>query len=432
MKKLILLCAILLTSSFALVAEEPQASAIVVNQETDNKPALNEATQGMDLYPQNHKTFYLTIDNQIKLLNRLLESKGKPEVIRYFLSLYNHDLAQADEKTGKKAGTKALQVLGKYGAEDLRLVILENLPPIIFADLLNSLFDPIGGEAIAHWGYKNEPISDGKSEINPTLPNEKLYMIPCVRAQQYVNFFMNYNTFTTKEISADGLVRQFTHTKKVWEKPDEEILKARGQKLAEVFKLMDEDNVINLLYGRPDTRFAGQKDRIVQANSRFKLVINNTGYSYQTFEKEGHYSNREEWRDKDENSYNDHTSLSRVPSKSINYIIPHLEKKLIVLIFGKETNSSMDALVTLIKSLGCDRAFNELFEYLADDIKNKVYETCGDDNSLFEMLGLGDDGNAFLALGSGAEKKEEKPEEIPVIGSPTDNTENSEEEKKDL
>lgn len=381
MKKIILLGALLLSPSYSLVAEEIQNSVIIT--EDNDQLRVDENKKELSLYPKNHKTFFLSIDNQSKLLNKLLESKGKLEVIRYFLSLKNHD------------SMKALEVLAKNGNENLRLLILENLPIEVFAELLNTLFEVIGGQAIPHWGYKQE------DELN-----EKLHMIPNVRAQQYVNFFMKYNTLSGKEVPADGLLRQYTQTKTIWEN-NEKILKARGQKMAEVFNQMEDSKVLEILYGRPDTRFVGDKDRIVKGAGSFIMKINDTRYAYEAFEKL--YHGKEEWTAKNEDSYKKHTNPSRVFSKSINYIIPHLKTTLIVSIFEIETKGDTDALMALIKSLGCEKAFNELFEYLEDAIKDKVYETCSaDDKSLFDMLGLDQSGNDILAIGPGENQGEPK------------------------
>lgn len=187
--------------------------------------------------------------------------------------------------------------------------------------------------------------------------------------------------------------------------------------MAEVLNLMDDDKVIELLYGRPDTRFIGDRDQIVKGQAghvqysyskAYQARIGADSYIYQTKEKTSYSLDKWEWKTRDEAAYNDHTWPSRVFSKSINYIIPHLKTKLIVSVFEKETKGDKDAFVELIKSLGCERAFNDLFEYLEDAVKDKVFESCNTDDSLFEMLGLGDSGNNVLAIGSGPEKQEEK------------------------
>ncbi len=372
MKKIILLGAIFSASLCSLIAEEAQSKAVVV-----------AAKKQLELYPKNHKTFFLSLDNQVKLLKKLLNNKGKDEVIRYFLSLKNHD------------SKKALDLLSKNGNEDLRLVILENLPTEMFAELLNTLLEGIGGEAIAHWGYSSlEQLK------------EELFMIPSVRAQQYVNFFMQYQTWIAQEVKEVPGVKDDTslvvegiltllygENTKIINVDNEEILKSRGKKMAEVLNQMPEDKVIELLYGRLDTRFVIANARIVKGdvradhhNKEYGITINNDNYVYQINERKT--ADRWEWKTQNEVEFKVKTSPSRVFSKSINYIIPHLNTKLIVSIFEKETKGDINALVTLIKSLGCEKAFNELFEYLEDSVKDKVYESCSDDAALFDMLGF--------------------------------------------
>lgn len=393
MKKIILLGAMLLVVSYGLIAEEVQHAAIGINQARINQEELNDGKKNVELYPKNHKTFFLSLDNQADLLKKLLESKGKDEVIRYFLSLRNHD------------SKKALDLLSQSANEELRLVILENLTTEEFADLLNTLFDHIGGEAIAHWAYKSEGIDvndvtledlyKGLSHLTGSLEN--VYLIPSARAQQYVNFYMQYKT--SKMLGGLSYAN------------DEEVLKSRGKKIAEVLNRMDEDKVIDLLYGRFDTRFVNAKDRIVKGDARndyyskeYAMKISNDNYVYQVNQKQ--VGDRWEWKTQNEFAFKEHTSLSRVFSKSINYIVPHLKTRLVVSIFEKETKGDVNALVALVKSLGCEKAFNELFEYLEDAVKDKVYESCADNNALFEMLGIDPIDDDILKLGSEVEKKE--------------------------
>lgn len=391
MKKLILLGAMLLASSYSLVAEQTQSKEIALEVENND---ITVEKKEIGLYPKNHKTFFLSIDNQTKLLNKLLESKGKNEVIRYFLSLKNHD------------NKKALDLLGKSGNEDLRLVILENLPTDVFAEILNTLFEGIGGEAIAGWGYKFLEGSSYSPAVNKFyygVPDKDLYFMPSVRAQQYVNFFMQY------EVSHRDILGKAYEDNK-------EVVKLRGQKMAEVLNQMDEDKVIELLYGRIDTCFCPANSKIVKADSngcyQGQVKVDNTcisdaakcelgigGYYYLLKGDNGKYSMK--YLD----AFKILTTPSRVFSKNINCIVPYLNTKLIVSIFEKETKGDIKALVELIKSLGCDKAF-ELFEYLEDSVKDKVYESCSEDGALFDMLGFEGDEDDILAIESGESKKE--------------------------
>lgn len=364
MKKLILLGTILLSSLSCIFAEEPQNNAIA--QHSGDNLEASESEKQFELYPKNHKTFFLSVANQITLMNKLLTTKGSDEVTRYFLSLKQHN------------EQKALELLAKEGDEDLRLVILENLPTQVFAELLKTLFEPIGGQAIAHWGYK--------ANENNEQTLQKTFMTPPARAQQYINFFMSYKT------SRD--VTQYMVLKAT--QANEEILKARGKKIAKVLNGIDEKIVIDLLYGRLDTRFIGDKDKILPSKN---------GVTYETLEKQ-RYDNEPRWYEKNQVDFDKFTKQSRVYAKSINYIIPHLSPRLIVAVFAKETNGNNDALISMIQSIGCEKALNELFEHLEDNIKDKVFESCSNDKSLLDILGLDETSNDLPQLGDGADKKD--------------------------
>lgn len=409
MKKLITLSAILSISSCILIAEmnnSPAPLAKVNPKAGSGALVIGRPGAGQNVEKKielrHYKTFGLSVDNQITVLNQLRRQKGigDLEAVRYFLSLKNNN------------NKKALDVLSKEGNDDLRLLLLAHLPVDEFAKLLNELFDGIGGEAIRHWGYREE----GKFE--------SLHMVPCARAQQYVNFFMCHDIKIDTQVQAEGTFAQWTGTKKTIKTESEELLHARGQRIAEVLNTMDENKVIELLYGRPDTRIIGNKDRIVLASNAGRtsmndlfMQINGTDYVYQTYEERtNQYGGKlnPEWYSKQEADYKRHTWSSRVFSNSIKYIVPYLTTKLTYLVFVKETNGDTDGLIKMVKSLGCDKALgDELFEFLSDEIKDKVFESCqSEEGSVNDLLGYG----STLAIGSGSEPKDpEAPAEIAEV-----------------
>ncbi len=368
MKKLILLSLILFSFSQFIFSEEsqdnsaiakinPDESSIVDSEEGDPKDEKSYKP-----YPKNHKTFFLSVENQVTLMKKLLEGQGKDEVIRYFLSLKNYN------------NQKAIDVLSNQNSLDLTLVILENLPISVFSEILKSFFKDIGGESIPHWSYKDS--IDADPAIN--------YIAPPARVQQYINFFMKYNTKKGLAAKAINLFSGAT------EKTEIDILKARGKRIAKVLNTFDETVLIELLYGRPDTVFLPKDCRIVnERNLEIKKIFYSSGFDWvQT-------------RDSISSLQKSHVSPAL-----IDYILPHLSPELIVAIFAKETEAGKDLsrLPQLINSLGCEKAFNELFEYLADNIKDKVFQICENDSSVLDILDL--EKSDKNLLGDGKDKKD--------------------------
>lgn len=373
MKKIILLIFLAFSSlQFALAEEITNQAALAIpsisNESTDNSDEP-EPIENYKLHPKNHKSFGISIESQIKLMAKLLEKNGKREVIRYFLSLKNHN------------NQKAIDLLSHNDNPDLKLVILENLPISVFSEIISSLFSETGGRAKAHWGYK----TSDKCE-------EKTFLTPPSRAQQYINFFMSHNTL----IKASWVSN---------ESRNQEISKARGKKIAKVLNTFDEDTLITLLYGRPDTRFIDEDNAIVKgqpsSSSYYYYKIQNTDYFYIKYRTS--YDGKLELVYLNEDEFS-RTALSRV--HQIDYIILHLSPNLIVAIFTKELEKDKQRLPALIKTIGCEKALNELFEYLEDNLKDSVFQACENDNSLLDILDLDQDtDNNNLQITDGSKKK---------------------------
>lgn len=370
MKKLLLSLIILLNCSCLIFAEEEL-------EEVGNNSS-GEETIVYELYPKDFKAFHTSIDYQLITMNKIFKKSGAYETVRYFLSLKNFNEIKALEALSlSEMSSKTKDPLKQEEIENLRMVILENLPIGELKGLMDKLFEGIGcDKAVRHWGYKNYGIF-----------NLYLYMVPNVRAQQYINFFMNYQTEVTHE--KKGLI----YGKETVKETKEQLLKDRGLKIAKVLNLMDTNTAIQILYGREDTRFIGHRDRIIpkensEAPDGLKLTINETSYVYQTEETE---NNTPIWKDKSKETLNRYTVRSRVFAESIQYIIPHISEELATTIFERESKSNnSNAIIALINSFGCDRSF-KILEYLEDDTKDKIFEVChGDEEAFFDMLGLND------------------------------------------
>lgn len=388
MKKLLLVSVMLWGLVLGLSAEDVAAeNGAVVSQDKvmgGEVVYYDEGGNEIELYPSRYSRYSLNLDNQNKFLKKLLndEKEGPAGMVRYFLSLK------------KYYPEKALEVLGTTGNEDLKLVILETWPINAFVELLDSLFAGIGGEAVAHWGYKAGEFQ------------EKLHMTPNVRAQQYINFFMKYKTTDDKQVKDEEKSSLLNTVMKTIKVDNEEILRSRGLKMAQVLNKMDKNKVMELLYGRPDVRFMGAKDRIIEnMEALTSYKIKDTNYVYQTLEKNQYGRDPEEWRDKYTQDLNKFTSLSRVSSESINYIIPYLTNELITLIFEKEVKENTSTINDFIESVTCKKIFKDIFDYLEDSM-NKVFELCEQDTLVADMLGLG--GDNVLRLGSGEKGDEVK------------------------
>lgn len=370
MKKLILLSLICFSSLQFTLAEESQNNKQEAAQDKSaiakiNPEESSTSTADIDdpkdeasykLYPKNHKSFYISTEQQVKLMNTVLKKQGIDEVIRYFLSLKAHN------------NQKAIDLLSHKSDLDLSLKILENLPISVFSEILTFFFQDIGGEAIPHCSYK-EPVTLNYNSPFKTADPKIDYITPPARAQQYINFFMVHN-HETKE--GYGLVYASNPT----------LLKARGKRIAKVLNTFEEKSVIELLYGRSDTVFLPQNRRIVKDH-------------YEKKEKR-YYDDSTFWDKQETTTLKRETKTSCVDPQLIDYIIPHLSPNLIVAILAKETEKNLNRLPDLVKSLGCSKTLNELFEYLEDSIKSKVFQVCENDDSLLDILDLDKEDNLLL------------------------------------
>ncbi|PWU07283.1 MAG: hypothetical protein C5B43_00570, partial [Verrucomicrobia bacterium] len=298
------------------------------------------------------ESFIFNLDKniQIALLNELFQREGKDAILHYFVDLKKENIR------------KAIDFLSETDNKDLRLLILESISVRTFAEFFNILLDT-KGEAVVHWGYG--PKGDFK---------EKLYISPNARAQQFVNFFMHYKTFLEKPFNQNECRDEFQRI--TFE--EEEILKLRGQKIAKVFNKMNQKQVIDLLYGRPDIRiFDKMKAKISQNKENpidREITFNSIDY-YFYYNKET-INGQEQWVSKDKNAYEKDTLPCRVEVKSINYIVPYLSEDLIVEIFNKEAGGDKGALVELINILSCEKAMNKLYKILGSKAKEEILMSC--------------------------------------------------------
>lgn len=352
MKKLLIGIMFLITNCVIIAQENKESSAIEVRD--NNELALNENVDEVELLPSEHAVFDLTIDNQADLMRRLLEEGGKNVVIQFFLSLKNHN------------ETKALELLSKKDYMDIIFAIFENLPINKFVELLQKCMEEIEAKPIEHWWY-----DPSDKEI------KSQYIMPNVKAQVYIQFFMQYNALEKERSTYDILTRTNTL--------DENILKKNGQRMAVVLNTMPEQTVLDILYGRADS--------LIVKDDSYKLIPGNSGNSDQIIvikinAKEYCFigPNRYVLTNSYYNSFI--KTKSRVPADLIKYIIPYLEPKLAVAILKEETKGDIKVLKDLITSIGCDKVYDELFVHLEDDVKNKVYETCKKSGSLLKMLGI--------------------------------------------
>lgn len=388
MKKIILLIFIAFSSLQFALAEEKDNQVVVAGAQISSTNNLDdnsdepEPEENYVLFPKKHKSLYLSVENQIKLMTELLEKKGKREVIRYFLSLRNYNKQ------------KAINLLSSKENPDLRLVILENLPISVFSEIISSFFSEHGGKAIAHWSYtKTENFLIGKREAKY---DEDTFLTPPSRAQQYINFFMTHNALVLSNEARESSINPRSPR----------ISKERGKKIAKVLNTFDEDTLIALLYGRPDTRIIDEKGEIVKGDPQGVY----SGYKHQILKSDYFYlKHKPDYNGKDALTYVTPGDFDQTVPSSINqidYILPYLSSNLIVAIFAEELKKDGNRLSALIKNIGCDMALNELFEYLEDSLKDSVFQACEGDKSILDILDLDKDSNNNpLQLGDGSKPK---------------------------
>lgn len=256
---------------------------------------------------------------------------------------YFEDIKQEADKpeiTEEELDALVIEDLDQNGMEDLRLKALEEMSVESFADHLNYLFKDIGGEGFKHWAYN--PLKSSNELHGNTYYHkdhdhsegfdaDHFYITKAARASQYIIFFLEHNTMKMVkklEPSPSETGDIFFSTVQVEDKSEQ---KVRAAKLAEVLNSMDEDTVIEMLYGRFDARFMGDRDRLthVTDGSFYNIVDNSENlWSYQT------YTNG--WHAQNPIFFERNTVEARVPLKFIRLLVPYLDNELLLRVQEEE------------------------------------------------------------------------------------------------
>lgn len=213
------------------------------------------------------------------------------------------------------------------GMEDHRLDVLNNFSAYEFAQLLSYLFAPEGGNAIKHWAY-NPTFSTNELSDNPFYTKEHdhplgfepdyFYITPPTLAVQYILFFLEYNATDAAEKNS------------------------RAKKVSEALNLINQDYAIDILYGRFDTRFLREKDKLTPESQlseklKAKATLNdqstNRLWLYETYKIKEHKQGYKKQKNK---VFYKNTVRARLPLPFVRLLVPFLNKDLLTKMTKKE------------------------------------------------------------------------------------------------
>ena len=249
------------------------------------------------------------------------------------------------------------------GREVERLEALKSLTPEEFAFLLEYLFSPKGGEAVKHWAYN--PLKSTNElrenthyhkdhEHKNGFEEDHFYITPAVRASQYIIFLLEYNVTSkdeqreqAKQIAEALNVMEPDLAAGIYNSPKKAEQRARAKKVAAALNLMDSDRAIEMLYGRFDARFLGDRDRLVET----ALVGDGFGVdnpaTYRVV-KPWLYETRDEAQNvyyPQQDIYLDlNTVEARVPLSLIHLLVPYVKDELLRKMVEKEDEMSAKGL----------------------------------------------------------------------------------------
>lgn len=237
-----------------------------------------------------------------------------------------------ENDSNEEAIEKLIETIDPNGKEDFRLEMLNDLSSEQFAQVLEHLFEPIGGEAVKHWGF-NPIYSTNELSENPYyhkvhdnvhgFESDYFYMTKSVFALQYILFYLTSNVNTQVE--------------KI----------ERAKKIAQALNHIQQDKVIQMLYGRYDARFLGDKDRftptgIKSANKKDyylgkkALVDDSTKeiWLYETYKMDE--MNSKIYLRQKNRIFRKNTVRARLPLEYVRLLIPYLNKEILTLLSKKE------------------------------------------------------------------------------------------------
>lgn len=213
------------------------------------------------------------------------------------------------------------------GLEDYRFETLKNLSDIEFAQLLSYLFAPEGGSAIKHWAYNptfsTSELSDHSFYQKPHnhplgFEPDYFYITPPTITIQYILFFLEYKA------------------------TDDFEKRERAKKVANSINLLKEENAVNLLYGRFDTRFVRENDKItpeIQLPKKIKskaTLKDKFTRRLWLFEKLKINENSQIYEKQNDSIFYRNTIRARLPLPFVRLLIPYLNQELLNKMMKKE------------------------------------------------------------------------------------------------
>lgn len=204
----------------------------------------------------------------------------------------------------------AIDLIDANGMEGERFFVMANLSAKELAKLLETLFAPQGGDAIKHWAYN--PLKSTHALSNNSYYHKDhayedgfeadyFYISKAVRASQYIIFFLEFNPLE-RELCA--------------------------KHMAQALNLMNPDIANEMLYGRFDARFLGDRDRLVKND-----MPNFVDWTYQSYDNSWGFIR---YYKQSKEVFNQNTVEATVPLHLVRLLVPYLNTNLLAKMTERE------------------------------------------------------------------------------------------------